>query len=369
MRALNFRRFLSASFLGASILFVGVSQARADSYSVTEIAGNGSFGYALNASGEAAGFLFFKTQPITYHTFFYSNGTTTDLGPLGARSSVGMALNGAGQIARYLTITGGVEHAFVYSNGIATDLGTFGGTSSFATGINSSGQVTGYAETTSGIFGFIYNNGVMTKIPTPGAGDSAGNAINDAGQVAGDYAGRGFIYSNGVLTQLGTLGGNGSSAQAINASGQVAGYSLLSNGIFHAYMYSNGTMTDLGSLGGNSYAYALNDLGEVVGSTDAASSQGDAFIYRNGTMTNLNSLIGSSGVSLWRASGINDAGQIIANGFDSSGVSGTFLLTPLPLPSSVWAGLALLGLLGINQLRLWRAKAKASIHLAGPYFE
>src|SRR6185437_15988847 len=183
MRALIFGRIFCASILGASILCVGASQAKADSYSVTEIAGFASVGYAINPSGEVAGSLFYNTRPITFHTFFYSNGTTTDLGTLGARSSVPLALNGTGQMAGYLTIAGVGYHAFVYNNGTTTDLGTFGGTDCFATGINSSGQVTGYAETTSGSFGFIYNNGVMTKIPTPVGGSSAGNAINDAGQI------------------------------------------------------------------------------------------------------------------------------------------------------------------------------------------
>ena len=60
-------------------------------------------------------------------------------------------------------------------------------------------------------------------------------------------------------------------------------------------------------------------------------------------MVDLNSLIDPSlGITLQRAVGINDLGQIIAGGTNASGQSDAFLLTPLSLtpdavPSTVQA--------------------------------
>ena len=91
-------------------------------------------------------------------------------------------------------------------------------------------------------------------------------------------------------------------------------------------------MTDLGILGGNySYAYGINNAGQVVGSSGAADSGfNHAFLYSNGQMMDLNDLIDPSlGITLTEATGINDHGQIVANG----GLD-AYLLTPIPEPST-----------------------------------
>jgi len=73
----------------------------------------------------------------------------------------------------------------------------------------------------------------------------------------------------------------------------------------------------------SSAGYGINDLTQIVGATDTR-----AFIYSDGIMTDLNSdLVNSLGVTLTEARGINDSGQIVANG---GGMA--FLLTPLAVP-------------------------------------
>jgi probable HAF family extracellular repeat protein len=100
-------------------------------------------------------------------------------------------------------------------------------------------------------------------------------------------------------------------------------------------------MYDLGTLGGeNSSARGINAAGWVVGTADTSTGS-DAFLYENGVMYDLNSLIGNApGIDLTEALAINDNGQILANG-----PNGTYLLTPIPEPSSLW--LAFTGLLPI----------------------
>jgi probable HAF family extracellular repeat protein len=94
-------------------------------------------------------------------------------------------------------------------------------------------------------------------------------------------------------------------------------------------------MHDLGTLGGD-YANAngMNNLDHIVGYSYLADNvTTHAFIAGNGVMTDLNSLVPvGSGFTLTAASGINDQGDIVANGVNSSGVDHAFLLTPQVTP-------------------------------------
>lgn len=142
----------------------------------------------------------------------------------------------------------------------------------------------------------------------------------------------------------GMPGYNFTSATAINSSGQVAGYSEDSSGQGRAFLYSNGQMTNLGTLPGDtsSSAFGINSQGIVVGTSWHIGSSlnnalnNNAFADQNGVMTNLNSLIPSSlNIHLQDAVAINDAGQILAYGVDSSGAGLAYLLTPSDMPAPV----------------------------------
>jgi hypothetical protein len=90
-------------------------------------------------------------------------------------------------------------------------------------------------------------------------------------------------------------------------------------------------MTDLGTLGGmGSEAFAINSSGIVIGlSSLPGDLAADPFIYNKGKMTDLYSLLPpGAGVTNLLVQGINDRGQIVGYGSDSSGDNRAILLTP-----------------------------------------
>src|SRR5207302_1053292 len=94
--------------------------------------------------------------------------------------------------------------------------------------------------------------------------------------------------------------------------------------------------------GFGSSALAINNSGQVVGEDDLGadvpfSPPMRAVFYSDGQITDLNDLIDPAlGIRLTAAVGINDNGQIVADGglADNAGQHG-FLLTPIPEPSTM----------------------------------
>jgi probable HAF family extracellular repeat protein len=115
-------------------------------------------------------------------------------------------------------------------------------------------------------------------------------------------------------------------------------------------------MIDLGTLGGTwVYTNGINDSGQIVGQGgtvgDAATH---AFLHSDSIMYDLNTLIDpSSGWTLWDARDINNAGQIVGTGVNSSGQDHALLLTPVPEPPTI----ILLGMCAISLLAYsWRKR-------------
>ncbi|MEJ1936397.1 PEP-CTERM sorting domain-containing protein, partial [Nostoc sp. NIES-2111] len=133
-----------------------------------------------------------------HHAFIYDNGNMTDLGTLaGGNSSMGVAINDAGEVAGHgTTLVNGqmVQHGFFYSQGRMVDIGTLAGedASVRVSDINNLGQVLGFSDT--GLAGdetdfFIYDHGVMSNLDDLVAGlginDVSGAHLADNGYIAG----------------------------------------------------------------------------------------------------------------------------------------------------------------------------------------
>lgn len=321
-------------------------------YYVTDLGslgGSQAYAQAINNSGQVVGYS--ETASRYDHAFLYNSGTMNDLSTLGGYDSYAQGINNSGQVVGY-SYTAGNSHnnPFLYSGGTMSDLLSDDGFS-YAYGINDNGQIVGNCdwysgssfggETYLGDFGFLYSGGAFTDLGALGGTFSYALGINNSGRIIG-YSGtasgydHAFSYSGGTMSDLGTLGGNFSYAHGINNSGQVVGYAAISSGYYHAFLYSGGTMNDLGTLGGSSsFAYGINNSSQVVGGADTAGGNPDAFLYSGGTMFDLNNLVNTTtlGDYLYIANGINDSGQIIANGLNGD----AFILTP-SLPGSYATG-------------------------------
>ena len=303
---------------------------------------------AVNAAGQVAGFASF--DGTTVHAALYSNGNLADLGTLGGDQSQAVALNASGQAVGDSTLSNGFTHATLWSEGQIIDLGTLpGGATSYATGINDAGQITGWSDTLQPgttfprpDHAFIYENGQMTdlgNISATGqfANFSVGNAINASGEVTGwsvtdSFEVHAFIYSSGQMSDLGTLGGSESRGNAINAAGEVVGWSFLPNdSAAHAFLVSGGPMMDLGTLSGsnNSHAVGINAVGTIIGNSSASGSGGPFISAAGSGLVNLNTYIDTFLQVLTRTIGINDVGQILADGITDNFMEQAYLLTPI----------------------------------------
>jgi probable HAF family extracellular repeat protein len=255
----------------------------------------------------------------------------TDLGTLGGIDSQGNAINDLGEVVGTSNTSNGGSSAFADKNAVMTAIDP-----GDATAINGSGEIAGagpflVAGTPGDVFeqAFTYLNGnttVLGLIPGQGGIFTAASGINSSGEVvgSGDNSAsdeRAWKYQNGTMTDLATLGGPQASATAVNDSGQIVGFAQTSSEADHGFLYTGGKMTDLGL---NIFPDAINDSGVIVGQ-----GPGGAVVDSGSGFQNLNNLIpAASGVTLTNAVGVNNAGQIVANGGETTGGSHAFLLSP-----------------------------------------
>ena len=334
---------VSSAALFAFIFLPHLVYASAPQYSVLDLGtlgGTRSFGYAVNASGQVAGYSYIEYN-TAWHAVRWTGTTPQDLGIVGGPGD-SFSINASGQIAGRVS-----GNAIRWTGTTEEILDSLGGSQSRATSINDAGQVTGFSLLAGDTPQHAVRWTGTAATDLGGGNQSGGMGINASGQIAGFVNGAFAARWTGTTAQgLSPLPtGNGAGAgYGINDSGQVAGYSLYrwtdgdNNFHQHAVVWNGTTPSDLGTLGGpDSVAYAINGLGDVVGDSGAT-----AFLYTGGTMYNLFSLLvpgsGVTGVSFGDGNGfygnaINDLGQIAATA-NYGGVAHAVLLTPTPEPTS-----------------------------------
>lgn len=185
---------------------------------------------------------------------------------------------------------------------------------------------------------FSVDQGFINPLPDLGGDTATANGINNQGVIVGQIDNDGLndktvntaaLWEKGAdgkykLTNLGTFGAEQAIARDINDAGQVIGWTAGGTGATATsspFLWQDGQKIDLGSFGGATGQTAgINQFGQVVGYSQDSVRQDRAFVWNNGTIKDLNSLVtanpsfNGSQVTLTRASGINNFGDISAYG-------------------------------------------------------
>lgn len=295
-----------------------------------------SYALAINAAGESVGSAEING---TYTPVIFGADKARSLDDIGTNASA-VDINDNGTVLISIDREEFLE-AMVYKDGTATSLGFF-----YPNGINNNGQIVGAADDQA----IIYDNGAMTPLGTLNGSYSYGRDINNRGQVVGDVqtstgAMHAFIYDGERMTDLGTIEGYDSSATAINDAGQIAGDlyqtgdNAASNSGARFFTYDGSSMTAVDGLGGSYIqTWDMNNAGQIVGRAENAEGAERGFLYSEGQLYDLNDLLGNAN-NEWEivaAYGINDEGKIVGEAIHNGDHRHAFLMSPVPVPPSVW---------------------------------
>ena len=253
---------------------------------------------ALNNQGQIIG-LAGGAQPMV--PFVWQNGKTQILGQLsGLRDLRPTALNDKGQIVGTARLAGSksdtVVSAFLWEKGKIRELDALPDVEFRRVGsINNKGQIVGTCIKNGVYYAFLHDGKRMTLL-FPGYAD----AINDSGEIVGrsETANVGVLWKDGKTTSLGTDEG-----LLINNAEQVIHYHegdffLFEKGVTRFFVGDS----DRHQTGGMSLT-SLNGKGLF-----------DAITAEDGKKLDLNTITRlPAGWHLWRAYGINDRGQILAD--------------------------------------------------------
>ena len=129
----------------AAVLALAAAQAGAQSYTFTDLgglAGTTSSGRGINAAGDLVGRSTISDGSAS--AALWKNGSTSDLGSLGAGGGIAFAVNDAGQaVGSSRSLPVAQTHATLWAGNAVIDLGTLGGTDSSAFALNNAGQAVG----------------------------------------------------------------------------------------------------------------------------------------------------------------------------------------------------------------------------------
>jgi probable HAF family extracellular repeat protein len=286
---------------------------------------------AINTPGQVVGTAM-DADTSTAMAVVWRQGSPTALGTLGGWRSNGTAVNDAGLVVgESSTALGENEvHAFVWDGNTMQDLGV-DGRDSGATGINSAATIVGYERDRLGnAHAMLWEQGVGHRLDRFDLGFSSAVAVNNSGQVVvvAYASGAGgspdsYISDGGALTWLGVFQGT-----ALNASANVIGYRSTPLPEVEAILWQEGQARTLADSQHWLLPVGINARGQVVGSTLTPSGAEHAALWEDGLETDLNDAVTpGSGWELWRASAINDAGQIVGFG-TLNGTQQAFMLTP-----------------------------------------
>ena len=281
----------------------------------------------------------------------------------GANRTRARGINNHGDIVGAYRPPGGTFHAMMIQKGKfipvapATILGT-GWSDAFK--INDRGDIIGWTIDDNGYtHGFLLRNGAVTILDFPGATNTYANGLNDSGMVAGDWdlydangnyiSASSFLWNEGNFTEVKMPGAGDTGAIGINARGDLVGwwdtgpFATIGSGFIFSKGKDQFTSFDAPFPG----VYAtqpddINSTGDIVGQyTDEITYLPHGFLKVGDAIASID-YPGAAYTTAW---GINSAGQMVGNWYDSSGIGHGWLAEPgkKQKPSSLPKPLDLIG--------------------------
>jgi len=300
-------------------------------YRVTVVGPANSQPTAINASGAVTGIV--PTGSVTYRSFVNYGRGVINLNPPGNASSTAVGINNKGEvlISRYTTT--GQARGYVYYRGSYRPLNGVGGRATSYLDINNAGYILAsstpattdpaganpraYLRAPNGSYRDIGTLPYDNPTTQPEALNNRNQVTGESGTLSGpEFPFYSFVWTNGVMRELGSFGHTPNYGLDINDRGQVAGYTsteTFREALATLWTHGRALLIDTRPPGDYRFstAQAINNHGHVVGNSNHLG----AFIYRGKRMESLNALIDRrSGWSITFSRGINDAGQIVADG-------------------------------------------------------
>ena len=269
-------------------------------------------------------------------------------------------VNADGVVVGHSTDAQNRRRAVTFVHGALIDLGTLtGGTMASAFAINNSGWIVGQSELRTGSTSVqratLWRNNTVTDLGTLGGNISDARAVSDTGFIAGWSATapvnglsqqRAFRWTqSGGMQNLGVLDNlsyQPSMAMAVNAGGTVVGMSGSLQGARAFIWTPESGIQDLGvpsipaaaGVGTEAWASGINDAGQVVGwsyypDNVECLTVFVATLWEHGQAIDLSTRINSPGWTLFKATDINNLGEITAIAHHPNGGARVVLLRPI----------------------------------------
>ena len=279
----------------------------------------------VNGGGTAVGAG--RLSGVRRGLLFRSTGLQTLDGFAGSDYTVAFGINDLGAVVGGSNGASAVRAFLRTPDGASRELEPLpGDTASTAFGVNNRHQAVGVSSGALGERAVLWapDGTVGALSGMPGAATRA-RAVNDRGDVVGVAdAGAGpravAWPGGGPALSIGALPGRArSEALAVNARGTIVGYSADASGARRATLWpAGGAPVDMGALAGGSTSQALglNDAGFVVGTSSSSAGDRACLWTPGGGPQDLNALVAPFDAVLTHATGINQAGVIVAFGHD-----------------------------------------------------
>ena len=301
-------------------------------FSIRKVIGVATVAFCLTCPSEAL------AAPGDVTLLTYPNSTST----------VGRAINGAGDVAGYYDVgsafrrsAAGAFQPLTYPIYTEPQPRTYPDPPIIAVGlgdaISDNGIVAGlWGDRALGIYRtFVNVAGAHTAIPKPANyWTYQTSGVNNSGVVVGSMehdvneTGRAWRWTgSGQVQDLGTLGGTQSFGLGINNAGVIVGAAERVGGVQHAYRWTeSGGMQSIHALGQSSQANDINDTGVIVGSYAVSSINDRAFRWSpEGGMQTLAMLPGHVSAT---ATFVNEGGWIIGEQWNAQFQTTHVLWTP-----------------------------------------